>query len=108
MSQLLKLPMLVHHYLEHHEDDAGISFAEFLHKHYEEEHEHASKHNDHEKLPFKSSDLGFSQTCLVYQSPFSFEMRMEKYLPAKESIIFSTSFYSSAIRSKIWQPPKSC
>ena len=100
--------MLVHHYLEHHDDDEGISFANFLHKHYEEEHNHASKHNEHERLPFKSPDLGFSQTCLFYQSPFYFELRIEKYLSTEEAIIFSAAFYSSAVLSKIWQPPKSC
>ena len=106
MGELLKLPVLIHHYLEHH-DDAGISFADFLHKHYDEENSHPSPNNEHEKLPFKSHDLGFSQTTLVLQSPAVFELKIGNLLSTKINISYSEGFYSSSILSRIWQPPKS-
>jgi hypothetical protein len=102
------LPVLLHHYWEHHHDDASNSFADFLHKHYMGENSHPSANNEHEKLPFKSHSFGFIQTVLVYQAPVGFEFKTVKLIPAKENIIYSEAFYSSSVRSKIWQPPKSC
>ena len=108
IGQLLKLPVLIHHYLEHHDDDAGISLTDFLHKHYDEENSHPSPNNEHERLPFKSHDLGFSQTTLVFQSLVGFEFKNVKPVSTKISINYSEGFYSSSILSRIWQPPKSC
>jgi hypothetical protein len=102
------LPVLIHHYLEHHDDDASTSFAGFLNKHYNEENSHPSENNEHEELPFKSNDLGFSQTTLVFQPADSFEFQTDKPVSSKEKISYSEGFYSSSILSRIWQPPKSC
>lgn len=108
LGQLLKLPVLIHHYLEHHNDDFSASFTDFLHKHYTEENSHPSTNNEHEKLPFKSQDVGFSQTTLIYQSPVGFELQLTKPASSKEKIIYTPNFYSSAILTKIWQPPRFC
>jgi hypothetical protein len=107
LGQLLKLPVLVHHYLEHHDDDAG-TFANFLHKHYDEENSHPSPNSEHEKLPFKCHDLGFSQATFIYQSPFGFEIKNYRPVQSKQRAVYSVSFHSSYILSRIWQPPKSC
>lgn len=107
MGQLLKLPVLIHHYLEHHDDDEGVSFVNFLHKHYYEENSHPSPNNEHEKLPFKSHELGFSQATFIYQPPVGFELQIEKLI-SKVNIIYSTAFHQTSILSRIWQPPKFC
>lgn len=108
IGQLLKLPVLIHHYLEHHDDEAGLSFTAFLHKHYNEVNSHPSPNNEHESLPFKSHDLGVSQTTLVFQSPVCFEFHTRKQIPSKEIISYSEGFYFSSILSSIWHPPKTC
>lgn len=108
LGQLLKLPVLIHHYLEHYDDDGGISFVDFLHKHYDEKNSHPSANNEHQRLPFKSHDSGFLQTNLVFHLPVGFELKTEKPVSTKVTIIYSEAFYSSSIRSRIWQPPKSC
>lgn len=108
MGQLLKLPALIHHYLEHHDDDAGISFAQFLHKHYTEEYAHPSPGNEHGKLPFKSHDIGFSQNTLVAQSLAGFDFKTARPVSTKENIIYSEAFCSSLHLAKIWQPPQYC
>jgi len=107
IGELLKLPVLIHHYLEHHGDDAGISFFDFLHKHYNEERSHSSSDTEHEKLPFKNTDIGFSQITLIHQPPILFEIKTDKPISTKENIIYSTAFHSSSHLSRIWQPPKS-
>jgi hypothetical protein len=108
IGQLLKLPVLIHHYLEHHQDDTVVSFADFLHKHYDEENSHSSPNNEHEKLPFKSHDLGFSQTILAYQAPLEFQFKVDRPISKKENINYSTASYSAYTLANIWQPPKSC
>ncbi len=108
IGQLLKFPVLIHHYVEHHKVDTSISFTDFLQKHYTEENSHPSTNNEHEKLPFKSQDVGFSLTTLIYQSPVSFELPFTKPASSKEKNIYSSNFYSSAILTKIWQPPRCC
>jgi hypothetical protein len=107
IGQLLKLPVLIHHYLEHHDGDAGISFADFLYKHYTEEKPHPSENGEHENLPFKNYDPGLSQTSLLFQSPIGFELKAVNPISAKVNISYSEGFYSSSILSRIWQPPKS-
>lgn len=107
VGQLLKLPVLIHHYFEHHYDGGGIPFADFLYKHYYDEKSHSSPNNEHERLPFKSHDLGFSQTTLVFQSPVAFDLQTDKPIATKEITSYSEGFYSSFISSRIWQPPKS-
>jgi len=108
MRELLNLPVLIHHYLEHHDDDAGISFVQFLHKHYSEEHEHASHDKEHEKLPFKSHDIGFSQTTLAYQPFTGFEFKTGKPVSNKINSIYRPAFHPTSILSRIWQPPRYC
>lgn len=108
MGQLLKLSVLIHHYLEHHDDDEGVFFVNFLHKHYDEENSHPSPNNEHEKLPFKSHNLGISQATFIYQPPVGFELQIEKPISTKVNIIYSTAFHPTSILSRIWQPPKFC
>lgn len=107
IGQLLKLPVLIHHYFEHHNGKAGISLADFLDKHYGDDNSHPSPNNEHKKLPFKSHDLGFLQITLVFQPPGGFELQTGKPASSKEKICYTEGFYSSSISSRIWQPPKS-
>jgi hypothetical protein len=107
-AQLLKLPVLLHHYLEHHSDDTGKSFTDFLKQHYSEENSHTSENNEHQKLPFKYNDVGFWQVILVFQSAENFDFQTVRPVSTKENIVCSTAFLSFSVLSKIWQPPKFC
>ena len=108
IGQLLKLPFLIHHYIDHKDDNESLSFMDFLHKHYQEENSHQSNNNQHEKLPFKSHNLGFSQSTLSYQPFIGFEFQISKPIETKINLIYSTAFYPASISSRIWQPPKFC
>ena len=107
LRQLLKLPVLIHHYLEHDADDEGLSFFQFLHEHYSEDHSPA-KDKEHQSLPFKSHDLSFAQTALAYQHPVEFEYIPGNTLATKVNTIYSPAFHPTSIPSRIWQPPKYC
>jgi hypothetical protein len=108
VGQLLKLPVLLHHYLAHEEeDDHTTSFVDFLDQHYLEGSSHSSTDNEHQKLPFKSVDFSFAQSNFIIEAPFTFTVKPDKPI-SKINSIYSEIFFSSSISSKIWQPPKSC
>jgi len=54
-GQLLKLPILVSHYLEHEHRDHDIGFIQFLSMHYWGEDANDNDHDRDMQLPFKSS-----------------------------------------------------
>jgi hypothetical protein len=106
MGQLLKLPVLIHHYLEHHNAVNGVSFAAFLHEHYSDHHNHPSANGEHEKLPFKNCDFSSLQAISFCEPPVSFQFETIKPIAVKEKTSYEIPFYSSLSFSSIWQPPK--
>lgn len=109
LGQLLKLPVLLHHYIVHNEEEGNsTSFVAFLYEHYVEENSHSSTNNEHHKLPFKSFDFSFAQTNFICEQPFNLKIKPDKIIPSKENILYSEAFSSSTVSSNIWQPPKSC
>jgi hypothetical protein len=111
LKQLLKLPVLIHHYMEHNKEDAGKTLLAFLYEHYAEEHvvktpRHHDK--DHENLPFKSHHTGISQVPVFCVSVTAIDCTIDAVLPASVKNVYTEpSHYPSAL-SKIWQPPRSC
>lgn len=105
-GELFRLPLLVQHYFEHRNEDAKISFAEFIEKHYNEANNHASSNTEHQKLPFKSHEAGCSQTIFVDQIFASFNFQQKIEVETKLEIIATSDFHNSPHLSRIWQPPK--
>lgn len=109
IGQLLKLPNLIEHFIEHHdhEDEHNISFLDFVKSHYNDNHKHSDtdKHDEHQNLPFKTihSDL-----CTV----FAFENQLTIWFKKPISIAINTivpyheEFYTSDVFICIWLPPK--
>ena len=106
-GQLLRLPTLIHHYLEHVEWD-NTTFLEFLNEHYAKEINHPDdKHNDHEKLPFKNIDVQSSQVLSIApQHDFMLSKPVFILVERKRSI-HKQQHYSNAYLDSIWQPPRS-
>ena len=106
LGQLLRLPTLVHHYLEHVEWD-NSTLLEFLCEHYAMKINHPDdKHHDHEKLPFKNLDFHTSQVMsIVPQATFSISQIIPDTVEIKKSIR-KQQHYSNAYLNSIWQPPR--
>ena len=109
LSQLVKLPALVEHFIEHKAKDTSLSLIDFLSNHYAQDNDHDGDEEREMKLPFKSHD-GCINSIVSESVPSSFY-----YLPAKpvftESKSYSTyteQFLQSTYLSTIWQPPKFC
>ena len=111
IGQLLKLPTLIHHYLEHHEDknddEYGISFIAFLKNHYNENENHSdnSKH-DHQNLPFKTMDCHSLSTVIALVQQTVFTLHTTSIISAKNVASYTEQHYTSKSFGSIWQPPK--
>lgn len=106
-GQLYKLPVLIHHYLEHVDWDNNSSFIDFLSKHYVAEIKHPDdKHHDHQKLPFKSIGCHTIHVVATVSQPHSsFSQIILLGVELKKSIR-NQQHYSSAHLNSIWQPPR--
>lgn len=106
-NQLLKLPLLVEHYVEHKEENKLITFLEFLHMHYSTAHAKDADYNKDMKLPFKSpsNTIAFNAlNCL--QANFETELNYPVRNAKAFYFIYSEHIPNSALLNAIWQPPK--
>jgi hypothetical protein len=106
MSQLLRFPIFVHHYLEHVDSDI-ISMNDFLTSHYNVNINHSDdKHHDHDHLPFRAKDCPVCTVFIALIKPahsiISTPIIFEETISAK----YKGILYSSTHISNIWQPPK--
>jgi len=109
LYQLLKMPVLIEHFIEHKEKAMSLSFWEFLDMHYAHQHSEDGDLSRDMQLPFKAHD-GCSSTYISAQLINSSNELSTK--PLSPTICFyleySGKFLNSAFHSAIWQPPKSC
>lgn len=107
LHQLLRLPVLIHHFLDHHYQELGESFADFLNQHYSDHQNHSDgNHHDHDNLPFKATDCAKAHFSLAFVNPIPFFIPRPTAFYDKIPPTYNGAFYYSSIVSKIWQPPK--
>ncbi|MGC4235091.1 MAG: hypothetical protein QM594_19130 [Niabella sp.] len=106
-GELLRLPTLIHHYLEHCEWDNNNSVIDFLSEHYSGTINHPDdQHNDHQRLPFKSTD-GFTAQVVTVMPPALFELpRIVPETNALKRLPSLKQDYSNHYLDSIWQPPR--
>ncbi len=109
LSELLKLPILVQHFIEHKEENKNLSFLGFLEIHYAHGSPHDADYDKDMKLPFKSithSNISSISFCTPLPN---FKHNPIIYYKSNKKIFSTYSFtYSSAFLSSIWQQPKYC
>ena len=104
---MLKLPVLVHHYLRHEQqDDTKKSLLAFLQEHYAEEHGNTANDKDHEDLPFKSHHTCISQVPVFCSAILRFDCSVDKPVSSIKKIVRPEQFHYATALSKIWQPPR--
>lgn len=103
MHQLLKLPVLVEHFIEHKSLSGTLTFFDFLELHYTSETNHDT--HDHE-LPFKDFDHCVTVQTMVIPSV---KIELTEELIPNTKVAYTT-FYKQSIPSshlsEIWQPPR--
>ncbi len=101
VGQLLKLPLLVEHYLKHQHQN-GISLIDFLDVHYATEHKDADYPED-EQLPFKNISIltiGYALVTPVYEA-HTFAL-----LPIEQKITLPDFHLPQQNVGSIFRPPR--
>jgi hypothetical protein len=103
-GELLRLPVLVHHYCEHIQWDNNASLLDFLASHYAKQINHPDdQHRDHENLPFKTT-LSLLSFVFLPKSNIHVPVLAARLLP-QIRIISKQSQYVGTYLNKIWHPP---
>lgn len=107
-GEVLKLPMLVQHYLEHTNEDKDVTIFNFLVQHYTGgiNHDHRENHNHHDQLPFKAIDGHFSSVVFIAASPSIVISHNTLVVTVVKLPAYSQQSYSNAYLNSIWQPPR--
>ena len=106
LHQLLNLPALIEHFIEHRAKNHDLSLMEFLAIHYVHPNQNDADHDRDMQLPFKSTDC-VQTSLLSFFVPHYHHIEVE--IPAINSIIYSpvkTEWIPSIHAADIWQPPK--
>lgn len=107
LHQFLRLPVLIHHFIDHYQEDSSTSFTDFLGLHYTSTETHSdNEHHDHDKLPFKTASCAMAHIAIAFVNHIQLSLPSPNSIEAKESAEYAGEFYSSAFLNTIWQPPK--
>lgn len=106
-GQLLKVPILISHYLEH-KASSNLTLSQFLSMHYAQGDVKDADYAKDMKLPFKTHEncANFintlvAQPFVLVSNPLCVHVKKAKYLLIANKRTFS-------YHSSIWQPPKFC
>ena len=106
LKELIKTPVLIHHYFEHITIHPKDNFISFILKHYSDKQESDSAHDKKTdaQLPFKSTDSfpANISAFIITETKISaviLNIESSAFFTGCDSNIFTRSF-------DIWQPPK--
>ena len=108
IGQLLKVPALISHYIEHreHKNEHTVSFIAFVKSHYNhKQHSDTDKHDEHKNLPFKTVNSSVN-ILFAFNSQTEFLFQKPTIISTNISTPFSKEFYTSDVFACIWLPPK--
>lgn len=106
LQQLLKLPVLFQHYMEH-KDPANLSFLDYIEEHYFNGNPRDEDYPRDQQLPFRTAGVILIGTTVDLPVQASVEPAPVVYVDRSYSLELSTSF-TSRHASEIWQPPRTC
>lgn len=105
-DQLLRVPLLVTHFVEHKLENNTISFGEFILIHYVEDYSFNGDYERDMDLPFKSLDGNSIQVVASIPSNGFYLKAKPIYTNEGKFTLFEECFINNAYLSSIWQPPK--
>ena len=105
--ELLKIPIVFQHFIEHQQEDPSISALQFLQIHYLQGNVKDKDYDRDMQLPFKTAGEFFASTATPFV-PLNAQIIIQ-YPEDVNNIVWSqqtTPFLFSAYQVNIWQPPK--
>ncbi len=109
LYQLVKLPVLVEHFVEHKQENQNITLWDFLCMHYAHGIVKDADYEKDMKLPFKTHDysVGFTFPAFTPQNMSTVIAKPIRKVPTRFPV-YKEAWKASSYLSTIWQPPKSC
>nr|WP_262908792.1 hypothetical protein [Chryseobacterium turcicum] len=105
LYQLLKIPVLIEHYIEHKGLNAEMSLTAFLKTHYENPVKDRDYDKD-QKLPFVSHANLLSVVFTINPS-VDFHFTEKAYISLEiKKIFYKSILYNKEILNSIWEPPR--
>jgi hypothetical protein len=103
-DQLIKIPTLLVHYVEHKEKDVSVSFLDFLSMHYGGTDLNDGDNDRDMQLPFKKLTQNFGFVSVVLSSPYIY---LEKIWSLHKTTYFSLSgfIFCSLSQDSVFRPP---
>ncbi|MEY4260529.1 MAG: hypothetical protein RL656_1502 [Bacteroidota bacterium] len=106
LHEVLKVPLLLEHYILHKQEDKNQSFLTFIYKHYVSVQDHFHLQNDHDGLPLKTKDCIKYNPGIVSFLLIPYARLQEVLYQLKQRIFFKKVFLSNLNQGNIWQPPQ--
>lgn len=106
LHEVLKVPLLLEHYILHKQEDKNQSFVTFIYKHYVSVQDHFHLQNDHDGLPLKTKDCIKYNPGIVSFLLIPYARLQEAPYQLKQRIFFKKVFLSNLNQGNIWQPPQ--
>lgn len=113
LGQLLKLPMLVEHFIEHRQKNPDSTVLRFLAIHYSgnhlQNHPRNEDYKEDQKLPFIIHNDLLTVSFILSKPIFLEAGALKTYCSSRTKISACDDGFAPAIYlSGIWQPPKHC
>ena len=109
VHELLKIPILIGHFMEHRSENRQMSFWDFMILHYAKGEVKDADYNKDMRLPFKSLPELTGSILLIALIP-ELQLPDAKYsfAEAAKGVDRKDLFIRSGFLTCIWQPPKYC
>lgn len=107
LSQLLRIPLLIEHFIEHNQEGNQLSITEFFHMHYFEKQHMDADYDKDMQLPFKTIDRNTIQVVAFIPFNNSYLEVKPIYTKSVKLDTYKSLFIDSDYLSSIWQPPRS-
>lgn len=104
VGQVLKLPLLISHYIDHYREEGQGIYA-FFHEHYI--HHHGSSNNDQDEdnqLPFKTTTV--QQASVTYLLPALEMINKPAETTREKKLIITSAFVPTNFLKDIFHPPQ--
>ena len=107
LSQFLKLPVLVQHFVEHQTQDSSITFWAFIKEHYNGKFEIDDDYHRDSQLPFRTTDCAAYNIVVLSDAPVTPDFLHHSISFTRNFVLRNDEQIYSAATSDIFQPPRS-
>lgn len=110
LHQVLRLPALLLHYIEHKADAPSLSFLNYVTQHYSSAHiHHPGEEKEHKQLPFKDHhclEVHIAVVVLPTIQAITLPSRKAEQIVGERNFIPPYALVNQAFCGDVWNPPR--